>query len=58
MARFRCNICNREDEDSYPPDDTCLKCKKGTVRMLEKSECVMDCYRTMREDLKLRASVV
>jgi DNA polymerase II large subunit len=31
MTMFRCNRCNQEYEDYYPPDDTCLKCKKGTV---------------------------
>jgi Zn finger protein HypA/HybF involved in hydrogenase expression len=31
MAMFRCNECNQEYEDYYPPDDNCLKCNKGTV---------------------------
>ena len=34
MSRFRCNACLEEYEDYYPPDDTCLKCKKGFVRII------------------------
>jgi hypothetical protein len=34
MARFRCNICSVEYFDYYPPDDTCLKCKKGFIRII------------------------
>jgi hypothetical protein len=34
MARFKCSICKREYDDYYPPDDTCLKCKSGTVRIV------------------------
>lgn len=35
MALFRCNRCKREYEDFYPVDDTCLKCKKGIIRIVE-----------------------
>ena len=35
MARFKCNACGLEYEDYYPPDDSCLKCKKGTVRIVQ-----------------------
>jgi hypothetical protein len=38
MALFRCNACNQEYEDYYPPDDTCLKCKRGTVRIINRYE--------------------
>jgi Zn finger protein HypA/HybF involved in hydrogenase expression len=34
MAKFKCNACKQVYEDYYPPDDTCLKCKKGTVRII------------------------
>jgi rRNA maturation endonuclease Nob1 len=34
MALFRCNRCKEVYEDYYPPDDTCIKCGKGTVRIL------------------------
>jgi len=34
MARFRCNRCNCVYEDYYPPDDTCTKCKKGRIRIV------------------------
>jgi hypothetical protein len=34
MALFECNTCNQEYEDYYPPDDTCIKCKKGTIRII------------------------
>lgn len=38
MARFKCRMCNEEYEDYYPPDDTCLKCKKGTVRIVRENK--------------------
>lgn len=34
MAIFRCNRCKQVYEDHYPPDDTCIKCKKGLVRII------------------------
>lgn len=34
MALFKCNNCKLIYEDYYPPDDTCIKCKKGTVRIV------------------------
>ena len=34
MALFRCNSCNCVYEDYYPPDDTCIKCNKGTIRII------------------------
>jgi len=34
MTMFKCNTCNRIYEDYYPPDDTCIKCKKGFVRII------------------------
>jgi hypothetical protein len=34
MAMFKCNACIQEYEDYYPPDDTCLKCKRGTIRII------------------------
>lgn len=34
MALFRCNNCNRIYDDYYPPDDTCIKCNKGTIRII------------------------
>lgn len=44
MARFKCNRCKQIYEDYYPPDDTCLKCKKGTVRIIRENEESMDIY--------------
>ena len=38
MARFRCSTCNQEYEDYYPPDDTCLKCNAGTIRIIQEGE--------------------
>jgi len=34
MAFFRCNRCKRVYEDYYPPDDSCIKCKRGTVTIV------------------------
>ena len=34
MAMFKCNNCKLIYEDYYPPDDTCLKCKNGKVRIV------------------------
>jgi len=31
MTMFRCNGCDQEYEDYCPLDDTCMKCKRGTV---------------------------
>jgi hypothetical protein len=36
MALFKCNTCHQEYEDYYPPDDTCLKCKQGFIRIVVK----------------------
>ena len=35
MALFKCNSCNQEYEDYYPPDDTCIKCNKGTIHIIQ-----------------------
>jgi hypothetical protein len=37
MSYFRCRSCNAVYEDHYPPDDTCLKCKTGTIRIIEET---------------------
>jgi hypothetical protein len=34
MALFRCNSSCCVYEDYYPPDDTCIKCNKGTIRII------------------------
>jgi hypothetical protein len=34
MARFRCNSCLAVYEDYYSPDDCCLKCKDGFIRII------------------------
>lgn len=34
MALFRCGTCHAVYEDYYPPDDTCLKCHNGTIRII------------------------
>ena len=34
MALFRCNRCHCVYDDYYPTDDTCTKCKKGTIRII------------------------
>jgi len=35
MALFKCNSCNQEYEDYYPPDVTCIKCNKGTINIIQ-----------------------
>lgn len=42
MAKFKCRICKQVYEDYYPPDDTCIKCKKGTVRIIRENEESID----------------
>ncbi|GFO56720.1 hypothetical protein GMSM_37270 [Geomonas sp. Red276] len=42
MALFRCNRCYPIYEDYYPTDDTCLKGKKGTVRIIQEDVCGAD----------------
>jgi len=37
MALFKCSKCKLVYEDYYPPDDTCIKCKKGTVRIVQEN---------------------
>lgn len=34
MALFRCGSCHAVYEDYYPPDDSCIKCKRGLVRIV------------------------
>jgi hypothetical protein len=34
MALFRCNICQCVYADHYPPEDTCIKCHQGTIRII------------------------
>lgn len=34
MSLFRCGSCNAVYEDYYPPDDTCIKCKKGIIQII------------------------
>lgn len=34
MTLFKCNTCNRVYEDYYPPDDICLKCKRGIINVV------------------------
>lgn len=36
MAMFKCSTCKLLYDDYYPPDDTCIKCKTGTVRIVQK----------------------
>ena len=33
MTLFKCNTCNGVYEDYYPPDDICLKCKLGIIKV-------------------------
>jgi len=33
MALFRCATCLTVYEDHYPPDDICIKCNKGLIRV-------------------------
>ena len=35
MALFKCNSCNQQYEDYYPPDDICIKCNKGTIHIIQ-----------------------
>ena len=37
MSYFLCRSCNAVYEDHYPSDDTCLKCKTGTIRIIEET---------------------
>jgi hypothetical protein len=48
MAKFRCRKCGAVYEDYYPPDDTCLKCKKGTVRIVQEHINSRDLSRLVR----------
>jgi hypothetical protein len=34
MALFKCNTCCCVYEDYYPPDDTCIKCNKASIRII------------------------
>lgn len=38
MAKFKCKSCKQVYEDYYPPDDSCLKCKKGLIRIVSDDE--------------------
>lgn len=41
MALFKCNSCQQVYEDYYPPDDSCLKCKSGTIRIMDSEQIVL-----------------
>lgn len=34
MALFRCRSCHAVYEDYYPPDDCCIKCNSGIIRIV------------------------
>jgi hypothetical protein len=34
MALFLCQKCKAAYTDHYPPDDTCIKCHQGTIRII------------------------
>jgi len=46
MAMFRCARCKQVYEEYYPVDDTCLKCKKGTVRIISRIKTNLSSRRT------------
>ena len=52
MAKFKCSTCKQVYEDYYPPDDTCLKCKKGTVNIINKNRStITEYYHQIKTDL-------
>ena len=42
MALFKCFRCMQVYEDFYPVDDTCIRCKRGTVRVLKEELCAVN----------------
>jgi len=38
MALFRCRSCHVVYEDYYPTDDSCLRCKRGLIRIVTKPD--------------------
>jgi len=51
MALFKCSKCNQVYEDYYPPDDSCIKCKRGTVRILPEGRPSKVCLSTFNGGL-------
>ena len=57
MAKFRCNACKEEYEDYYPPDDTCLKCGKAEIRIVQQEYTSEDLSRLLA-GLKVKLDAV
>jgi len=38
MALFRCRSCHAVYADYYPPDDTCIKCHTGHIRITQEPD--------------------
>jgi hypothetical protein len=51
MALFKCSSCQQVYEDYYPPDDTCLKCNKASIRIITQTN--HERRRTMEETLNM-----
>ena len=41
MVLFESNICHQAYEDYCSPDDTCLKCKQGLIRIVVKMSTLL-----------------
>ena len=50
MSCFRCRSCNAVYEDHYPPDDTCLKCKAGTIRIIPQPDTQKHGFSNSKEE--------
>lgn len=38
MPLFLCDSCHQTYVDYYPPDDSCMLCKKGLVRIVKNDQ--------------------
>ncbi|GFO57322.1 hypothetical protein GMSM_43290 [Geomonas sp. Red276] len=50
MSYFRCRSCHVVYEDYNPPDDTCLMCHSGTIRLVREANHQPTAYFYSREE--------
>jgi hypothetical protein len=56
MALFRCQSCHAVYEDHYPPDDTCIQCKQGLIRIVTNQQPKEDAMHQITPTIKLFTS--
>ena len=50
MALFRCARCHAIYSDYYPPDDSCLKCQVGLIRITQEPDHLESGFSISKEE--------